>query len=68
MTPQNNIIGVISKEDLPPVNKEELENDDRNVVKLNNNQIELSSMSNNSFENKNSPRVLDKEGLYHILS
>ena len=65
MTPQNNITGVISKEDLnnsPSVNKEELENDDHNVVGLNSNQIELSSVSNNSFENKNNPRVLDKEG------
>jgi len=65
MTPQNNITGVISKEDLnnpPCVNKEELENDDHKVVGLNSNQIELSSVSNNSFENKNNPRVLDKEG------
>ncbi|XP_012054498.1 PREDICTED: adenomatous polyposis coli homolog [Atta cephalotes] len=65
MTPQNNITGVISKEDLnnpPCINKEELENDDHKVVGLNSNQIELSSVSNNSFENKNNPRVLDKEG------
>lgn len=67
MTPQNNITGVVSKEDLPPpINKQELENDDNSVV--NSNQIELSSASDNSFENKNSPRVLDKEGLYQILS
>lgn len=64
-TPQNNITGVISKEDLsPPVNKEELENDDHSVVELNSNQIESSSVSDNSFENKTNPRVLDKEGLY----
>lgn len=63
ITPQNNITGVISKDlnDPPSVNKEELENDDHNVVGLSSNQIELSSVSNNSFENKN-PRVLDKEG------
>lgn len=68
ITPQNNITRVISKEDLPPsVNKEELENDDHNV-RLNNSQIELSSVSNNSFENKNSPSVLEKEGLCHILN
>lgn len=67
ITPQNNITGIILKEDLPPpVNKEE--NDDHNVVRLNSNQIELSSVNDNSFENKNSPRVLDKEGLYPILS
>lgn len=61
MTPQNNITGVISKENSPPpVNKEKLENDDN--VRLNNSQIEL-SVSDNSFENKNSPRVLDKEGI-----
>lgn len=66
ITPQNNITGIILKEDLPPpVNKEE--NDDHSVMKLNNNQIEL-SVSDNSFENKNSPRVIDKEGLYPILS
>lgn len=68
MTPQNNITGAISKEDLPPVNKEELENDDHSVARLNSNQIELSSVSDNSFENKSSPRVLDKEGLYRVLS
>ncbi|KYM94634.1 PREDICTED: adenomatous polyposis coli homolog [Cyphomyrmex costatus] len=65
MTPQNNITGVISKEDLNnplSVNKEELENEDHSVVRLNNNQIELSSVSHNSFKNKNNPRVLDKEG------
>ncbi|XP_011642213.1 adenomatous polyposis coli homolog isoform X1 [Pogonomyrmex barbatus] len=62
MTPQNNITGVISKEDLsPPTNKEELENN-HNVVRLSSNQIELSSVSDSSSENKNSPRVLDKEG------
>ncbi|XP_012534463.1 adenomatous polyposis coli homolog isoform X2 [Monomorium pharaonis] len=60
-TPQNNITEVISKEDLSPVNKEELENDNHNV-KLNNSQIEISSVNDNSFENKSSPRVLDKEG------
>lgn len=66
-TPQNNItLSVTSKEDLPPpVNKEELEND--HDVGLNSNQIELSSVSDNSFENKNNPRVLDKEGLYLVL-
>lgn len=67
MTPQNNITGIILKEDLPPpVNKEE--NDNHTVVRLNSNQIELSSVSDNSLENKNNPRVLDKEGLYPILS
>lgn len=63
MTSQNNITGIMSKEDLSPsVNKEELENDNHNVVRLNSSQIELSSVSDNSFENKSSPRVLDKEG------
>lgn len=65
ITSQNNITEVISKEDLPPsATKEELENDDHSVVRLNSNQRGLSSENDNSFENKNNPRVLDKEGLY----
>lgn len=54
----------ISKVDLPPVNKEELENDEHSVLELDSNQIELSPENDNSSEIKNNPRVLDKEGLY----
>ncbi|XP_011870603.1 PREDICTED: adenomatous polyposis coli homolog [Vollenhovia emeryi] len=62
-TPQNNVTDVMSKEDLPPpANKEELENADRSVARLSSNQTELSSVNDTSFENKSSPRVLDKEG------
>lgn len=67
VTSQNNVPGVISKVDSPPsVNKEELENDDHNALKLNNNQAELSARNDNLSERKNNPRVLDKEGLYWI--
>ncbi|XP_020281440.1 adenomatous polyposis coli protein-like isoform X2 [Pseudomyrmex gracilis] len=52
----------ISKVDSPPVNKEELENDEQSVLGLDGNQIELSPENDNSPEIKNNPRVLDKEG------
>lgn len=69
VTSQTNVPGVMSKVDSPSsVNKEELENDDHSAVKLNNNQVELSSGNNNLSERKNNPRVLDKEGLYWISS
>lgn len=65
VTSQNNVPEVISKVDSPSsVNKEELENNDRSALKLNNNQVELSSGNDNLSERKNNPRVLDKEGLY----
>lgn len=69
VTSQNNVPEVMSKVDSPSsVNKEELENDDRNALKLNNNQVELSSGNNNQSERKSNPRVLDKEGLYWMSS
>ncbi|KAL0113058.1 hypothetical protein PUN28_012348 [Cardiocondyla obscurior] len=61
--PQNNITKVTSKEDLlPSANKEELENNEHDEGKLNSDPVKLSLVSDNSFENKTSPRVLDKEG------
>nr|XP_012231160.1 PREDICTED: adenomatous polyposis coli protein-like isoform X2 [Linepithema humile] len=64
VTSQNDITGIMSKVDSPPsANKEELENENHNdALTLSNNQIELSSENDNSSENKNNSRVLDKEG------
>lgn len=71
VTSQNNVLGVISKIDspLPSVNKEELEeNNDHGAPELNNNRAELSSGNDNLSERKNTPRVLDKEGLCRMAS
>lgn len=67
MTPQKNIPGVISKIDSSAsVSKEELENDDQDV--LDHNQIEPSE--NNSADDKQAAtsNLLNKEGMYQILA